>query len=865
MKHLAVKIKANSPVRLIATTIISILLINLILAMLREFLPQLPIFLISLINSLLLVVLIAPILYFLIFRPMVKSNQELKLKREEILMFKLGIEHSTNAVFITDTQGGITYANPTFEKIYGFSQEEILGKTPRILESGVLDPEIYTSFWETLLSKNVVDGEIINKTKDGRLIHIDESNNPIIDSNGNIIGFLGVHRDISENKQVELERNISMEITNSVTATSNLEELLNLLHVTMEKNLYAENCFFALYDEKTGLFSFPYFVDKFDAPPMPNALTKSCTSYVYRTGKSTIFTPDLLGKLIEQKEIELTGTYSPSWLGVPLKTSSGTIGVMVLQHYEKENIYNESHLRFLDVIGSEVANVIEHKRSEKALRESEEKFRTFFEKSPIGIEIYDANGIQIDINKAGLQMFGIRDKNNSLGFKLFEETSLTAEAKEKLLRGDSIEYMASFDFNKIKALHQYETMKTGEAIMQYIITPFKSPESSKISGYILLVKDITERKKVKEALQKSEERFRNIFENSILGIYRTSKEGKILLANSALVKMLGYSSFEELRKRDFEKIYYEPEYERSNFIENIEKEGVVNGIESQWKRKDKSTIYVRESARVFRDKNGEISFYEGIVEDISNLKQAEQMLKQSEARLRELNATKDKFFSIIAHDLKSPFNSIVGFSNLLIEQIHENDFDAIEKYAGIIQDSSERAMDLLLNLLEWSRSQTNRIEFSPEYIEMVSLINEAIALLNESADLKSISITHEMPNNLPVFADKAMIATIMRNLISNAIKFTNLGGKIVISAEQGKDETVISVTDNGVGIKNDALEKIFRIEEDYSTKGTQNEKGTGLGLILCKEFVEKHGGRIWVESEEGKGSDFKFTLPSNKL
>ena len=163
--------------------------------------------------------------------------------------------------------------------------------------------------------------------------------------------------------------------------------------------------------------------------------------------------------------------------------------------------------------------------------------------------------------------------------------------------------------------------------------------------------------------------------------------------------------------------------------------------------------------------------------------------------------------------------------------------------------------------MEWSRSQTGRMKFSPEDIEMNSLINETKALLNESEGLKSISISNELPRNLTVFADKAMLATIMRNLISNALKFTNIGGKIIISALQNNEGITISVKDNGLGIKKDALQKIFRIEESYSTKGTQNETGTGLGLILCKEFVKKHGGNIWVESELGKGSDFKFTLP----
>jgi signal transduction histidine kinase len=255
--------------------------------------------------------------------------------------------------------------------------------------------------------------------------------------------------------------------------------------------------------------------------------------------------------------------------------------------------------------------------------------------------------------------------------------------------------------------------------------------------------------------------------------------------------------------------------------------------------------------------------YQSFLRDITERKRAEEILIESEIRLRELNATKDKFFSIIAHDLKSPFNSIIGFSNLLIEQIQEKDYDGIAEYATIIRNSSQGAMDLLQNLLEWSRSQTGRMEFNPEYVEIVSMIDETIHILVDAAKQKSIILSRELPRKAIAFADKDMISTVLRNLISNAIKFTNPGGAIIISAEQKQNELIIGVTDNGVGIKKDVLDKLFRVEESFSTIGTKNEKGTGLGLILCKEFITKHGGEIWVESKVGKGSMFCFTIPKS--
>jgi len=246
--------------------------------------------------------------------------------------------------------------------------------------------------------------------------------------------------------------------------------------------------------------------------------------------------------------------------------------------------------------------------------------------------------------------------------------------------------------------------------------------------------------------------------------------------------------------------------------------------------------------------------------NLTRIKQSQQIKRQNKA-LFESNAQKDKFFSIIAHDLKSPFNSIMGFSNVLVEQVGEKNYTGIDEYANIIQQSSTRAMDLLTNLMEWSQTQTGRMEFNPVDIELFELIKDTELLFSSALHQKKISVNVNVPHKTVVFADKNMISTILRNLVSNAIKFTNSEGEIIISVVKGQYELTVSVADNGVGIPKTSIDKLFRIDENYSTSGTQDEKGTGLGLILCKELIEKHDGKIWGESEQGKGSTFYFTLP----
>ncbi len=245
------------------------------------------------------------------------------------------------------------------------------------------------------------------------------------------------------------------------------------------------------------------------------------------------------------------------------------------------------------------------------------------------------------------------------------------------------------------------------------------------------------------------------------------------------------------------------------------------------------------------------------------IKKKTENIKLKNQELQKLNAEKDRFLSIIAHDLRNPFNSIIGFSDMLVKQADKADFEGVVKYSKVIMNSSKKAMDLLTNLMEWSLSQTGRMDYNPEHFEIDKTIHETLSLFWEVAEQKSIKIEKDLISEKAVYADKEMISTVLRNLISNAIKFTQQGGSIKIQTKVNQDKVEISVKDTGIGLSESATDRLFRVDESISSPGTQKEQGTGLGLILCKEFIDKHNERIWVESEPGKGSVFYFTLPYN--
>ena len=244
------------------------------------------------------------------------------------------------------------------------------------------------------------------------------------------------------------------------------------------------------------------------------------------------------------------------------------------------------------------------------------------------------------------------------------------------------------------------------------------------------------------------------------------------------------------------------------------------------------------------------------------LKRAQEDLKKANYELKTANTTKDKLFSIIAHDLRSPIGSLSGILEVITDDPELLDPDQQAEYLRQLRDSVKNVGLLLENLLYWAGSQRGTIEYQPQFINLAQVVDVNIRLLSNIASEKSIGLISDIPVDAAVYADENMVMTIIRNLISNALKFTTESGEIRISAQKTDNMTTLCIADTGIGITEENLKKLFRQDEHFTTYGTKKEKGSGLGLLLCKEFVERNQGEIWVESEEGQGSRFFFTLPN---
>ncbi|MCX6221186.1 MAG: PAS domain S-box protein [Bacteroidia bacterium] len=828
LKRIKPSINRGTAVHLFLILIFSIFIVDAIIMLFINALPPLTQLATILLDASLLLVVLFPILYFFVFRPLMGQISERNRAEETLVILKKAIYTSGEAIFLTDREGVFTFVNPAFTCLYGYSSDEIIGKaTPRIIKSGVLDKSVYEIFWQTLLNGNEVKGELINKKKDGTLISTEGSATPIFDTKKNIIGFLGIQRDIAKRKHAE-----EMLLTSEKLYRSLFENMLNgFAYCQMHFN---DN-------DKPWDFTYLSVNSAFEnLTGLRNVVGKKVTEVIPGIQESDPELLDIYGR------VSLTG-----------KPERFEILVSSLQQWFSISVYCPEKGCFVAVFDV----ITERKLAEGKILDDRLLLRTLIDNIPDSIYCKDIACRKTLTNLTELQFMGAKSEAEVLGKDDFD--FYPKELAEKFFADDQ------------------SVMQTGKPVLnreEYILDENKHKrwlltsklplrdKDSRIIGLVGIGHDVTERKQAEEALRKSEEKYRNIYENTQEGIFQTTVNGTYISVNPALAKMYGYESPEELMKSrsDIAKESYSNSEERDRFLKLMEEQGSVKGYEYEVKQKDGHKIWFYEDARAIKDECGKIQYFEGFVVDITEHKQAEVEIKLKNEELSKANSEKDKFFSIIAHDLRSPFNGFLGLTQIMADESSSLSTEEFQQMAASMEKSASNLFRLLENLLHWARVQQGLIPFNPIVVQLLPIADESIAMVLEQAKIKGIKITHNIPNDLKVFADINMVQTIIRNLLSNAVKFTLNGGTVILSAKPtGDNFVVIAIKDTGIGMNQTIVEQLFRLDVQTGREGTEGEPSTGLGLLLCKEFVEKHGGKIWVESEEGVGSTFYFSLASN--
>ncbi len=492
------------------------------------------------------------------------------------------------------------------------------------------------------------------------------------------------------------------------------------------------------------------------------------------------------------------------------------------------------------------------------LTSNKNKLTAILNNAIVAICIFDTNGNIKYINTTWSQMFGYSEQEiNQLHYKNLvnsEDLFKTDYLFKSLVEGKQNDY-------------HYENRylnKRGELFWGDVSASVLKDNNDKPEAVIAVITNITQRKTHQEDIQNKNKFLETLVEDIPNPLYYKDTNGIYLGCNKH------YQKFFNLNKEDIigKSVHDLLPQEEADMFEKLDmelqKNPGIRSIESVMNLQNFERICIVNKA-TFYNNDSTVGGIIGVLNDITDIRHAEQKLKESEHKLKDANASKDKFFSIIAHDLKNPLQEILLATHMIIKNNQRGETQNLDNNIKHIHSSISHVTELLQNLLQWSRSQSGTINFNPDYNDMHYIVGKVSKLLSTKVMKKQIELVNNIDEDLVCYCDANMIETVIRNLVSNALKFTQEEGRIEINSFEKDNITTIEVKDNGIGISKEDIQKLFRIDVHHTTIGVQKEEGTGLGLILCKEFVEKNDGTIWVESKSEEGSSFKFTLPNAHL
>ena len=732
--------------------------------------------------------------------------------------FRSLFDNAAIGLYRTEPSGRIIMANPTAIKLVGYNCFEELAQ--RNLEEEGFEPSYSRSFFHQQM-KQVGEIHGLESSwirRDGTVIYVRESAKAVQSFNGEILYYEGTIEDITERIKVE--------------------EALRKSELDYQR----------LFDHANDVI----FIFEPDNEIILEANIKSCQVYGFKYD-------ELVGMSLKT----LTKNISVGEAQIEKLVETGDYHDFESIHFNSkgEEIYFLINSSVIDYKGRKAIlsinrDITERKRIEEALNKERMLVRALMDNVPELIYFKDLNSRFIDISRALAKKFHLSHPLLAVG------------------KTDS-DFFTDEHANKVFGVEQ-EIIRTGKPIVDFIeketwedgsntwVSTTKMPlfnETGNIIGTFGISHDITANKHAEEALRNSQQSYIGLFNTVVEAIYIHDRNGFFIDVNAGVEKMYGYKREEVIGKTP--EFLAAPGKNDLQYINDLIVKTFATGEPQHfefWGKRKNGEIFPKEvivNKGVFFGKEVIVA----TARDVTDRKQAEENLVQLNFQLNELNATKDKLFSIIAHDLRSPFNSILGFSELLCKNIGNYDIEKSEKFIRQINTSAKHTYQLLENLLAWAKAQTHQMIFKPDDFHLQPVIQEIINLFDFSSKMKGITISNHVLEDLMIHADQDMMKSILRNLISNAIKFTYTGGRVDISAISYTENIEITIADNGLGMSVETQIDLFSPETYITTSGTANEKGSGLGLLLCKEFVEKHDGKIWVESELGKGTSFHFTFP----
>ena len=727
------------------------------------------------------------------------------------------VEQSMIGVYVI-TDGKFNYVNPRFASIFGYSQEEMINK---MYVREVVHPDDWLTV-KTNLQKRInsevqsLHYEARGITKTGRTIFVEvHGSRSELDGKISVIGML---QDVTERKETESKLHLQ---------SSALSSAANGIVITNKSGeiLYTNPAFTTL----TG-YSFDEVVGK--------------NPKILKSGKhdekfySNIWETVLNGNVWEGEIIN--------------KRKDGS------EYVEHQTITpvpgDDSDIEFFIAIKSDIT---ESKVTEKALKDSEEKLRNIIEHSKEMFYIHDTKHVLVYVSPQCKELLGFTqeemkvkwtsltsdDPMNEIGFDLTQKALATAERQR--------EYVL-----------ELEKKDKSKVLVQVAESPL-TDSTGKVIGIAGALRDVTEKILAERKLKESEERFRGLYENAILGIYRTSPDGNIIMANPALLKMLGYTAFDEFKKLHAKDALYSNPASRDEFISLISKQGEIYGFETVSRKKDGTKFYIRESAREVKDNNGNVMYYEGILEDITSQKEAEQKLIEAKEAAEKSDALKTDFLAQMSHEIRTPINAIQSFAGLIRDEVRGLISNELINSFSIIDNASRRVIRTIDLILNMSQLQTGAYKMSKSDIDLYhDVLLRVYPELSPLAKEKNLQLEINSPKDLPpVYVDEYSINQIFDNLIHNAIKYTPKGKVEVNVSKNDRDSLIVEVADTGIGISEQYLPNLFKPFTQEEHGYTRKYEGNGLGLALVKRYCDLNDIDISVQSKKGEGTKFTLVFP----
>ena len=727
------------------------------------------------------------------------------------LLFAL--DSTDNVVVMTTIRGEITYVNKAFENLHGYKGDEVIGQDHHLFKKEADLSQQNNDLWDTLMNGESYEGDFKNFTRDHREIWEHTKISPIKNELGSLEGFILVSENVTfkriQDQQILEEQFLLNElVANSPIAITIAQPIL------LDGNL----------DDFIILKA--------------NPVAGSLFNRIGITGLR-------LRTLMPSFSVFFTNLYD-----VNIEKRSFEAFIPELDKYLSFRTFPLPNSRFCILF----YDVTESKRTLSALQTSEQRYSSLVEDTPAIICRFDINMNITYVNKYVLYDRNPYDFIGQSFYSLFDENASKIILKniDKLVGNN-----ATVDFEmQLPIRNQMRWIK-------WVVRALTDAQG-RIFDYQAVGFDFTDFKMAQQALAENRNMLNSIVSNSLIGILVVNVNDEIVFVNSRMADMFLYSEREFLKMDSPQFIFFDDQDDEKKRFFNIFNDHCNSfTTEKQYKRKDGSLFWASLYLSPIRDAFGNIREVVCLIADVDQKKQFEMQLVEDEKKLKALNATKDKLFSIIAHDIKNPFNAILGFASILHAQIDDFSKEEIKMFVDKILESGENTYKLLEDLLTWGRSQLGKLSLSIGSVSPSVVVNEIFNYYSVLAQNKSIHLVNSLPDDFVVLADVDMLKFILRNLIHNAIKFTNESGTVecFMMIDAVSKARLIAVKDNGIGIKPEKQEVLFDINAYISTNGTANEKGTGLGLSLSKEMVEKNNGSITVDSKVNEGTTFIIQLP----